>query len=700
MMRTGSGLGVPELEPEVFDRAIVAVVLTAGPEHRLVYYNDAFRDLFGPRELGARAADAFDEPNAVRFLTMLDQVFADRTARQVTSPRTTEGTAPGAPGRRHFMYSASPVVSRFGPGVLAVAVDTTAQVEAARRTQELAEQRHEALQRYEALMSAVTQIVWVMRPGGEISELVGGFEEFTGVPWRPMIDAAWLETVHPHDRDRLLDTWRDASGGTPSRFVCTFRMRTRGGGYRHVQSRAVPVERGGRVVEWIGATADVEDQWRNRLRERLLARVASVAAANDVADAFAAVVAAVVPDLTDSCAVFMLPAVTMGAAGAGGSQGYGPLTAVRVATAARPGVPQPPPTESIAYPVGPIAREAVENRRPTLMVFPSGEPPEGIVPDVSMEWLREARATSITLVPIVIDSAVVAYACAAGLADSPPPEEADLDLLRELLHEVKEPLRQTIELQSTRKTALTLQRALLTATPRVPGAEIAAHYQPASKTAEIGGDWYDALLLPDGSVTLTIGDIAGHDLDAATSMSQLRSMLRVIAYDQSRPYTPAENLSQLDRVADGLNLAPLVTAVHARLVPEPGGWHMAWCNAGHPPPLLLPSDGEPRFLEGVGPELPLCVAPELPRTTCHGELRNGDMLLLYTDGLIEVPGTDLGEGMSALASDARTARDEGLTVTDLCARLLASVGDRRDDAAVIGFRPVRHGSVAGTAGRL
>ncbi len=686
MMRTGGGVGVPELEPEVFDRAIVAVVLTAGPDHRLVYYNDAFRALFGPRELGARAADAFDEPNAVRFVTMLDQVFADRTARQVTSPRTTEGTAPGAPGRRHFMYSASPVVSRFGPGVLAVAVDTTAQVEAARRTQEVSEERHETLQRYEALMSAVTQIVWLMTPRGEITELVGGFEEFTGMPWRPVIDDTWLETVHPHDRARLLETWQEAAGGTPSRFVCTFRVRTRDGGYRHVQSRAVPVERGGEVVEWIGATADVEDQWRNRMRERLLARVATVAAANDVTDAFAAVVAAVVPDLTDSCAVFMLTA-----AGMGGPSGA-PLTAVRVAAAARPGVPAPPPVESTSYLVGPIARQAVEGRRPRLMVFPSGEPPEGIVPDVSMKWLREARATSITLVPIVIDAAVVAYACAAGLADSPPPVEADLELLGEILHEVREPLRRTIELQSTRKTALTLQRALLTATPRVPGAEIAAHYQPASKTAEIGGDWYDALLLPDGSVTLTIGDIAGHDLDAATSMSQLRSMLRVIAYDQSRPFTPAENLSQLDRVADGLDLAPLVTAVHARLVPEPGGgWHVAWCNAGHPPPLLLPSDGDPRFLEGVGPDLPLCVAPDLPRTTCHGVLRDGDLLLLYTDGLIEVPGTDLGEGMSALASDARAARDAGLSVAELCARLLTSVGDRRDDAAVIGFRPVRPG---------
>jgi PAS domain S-box-containing protein len=685
MRRTGSDVGVPELEPEVFDRAIVAVALTTGPEHRLVYINDAFRALFGPREIGARAAEAFTEPRAVRFLEMLDRVHRSRTAQQVTESRTTDGTAPGAPGRRHFVYSCSPVVSRYGPGVLAVAFDTTPQVEAVEAAQRLSEQRHNALQRYEALMSAVNQIVWLMEPEGEIVELVGRFEEFTGDSWPTLGDDEWLEAVHPHDRSRLLADWAEASEGTPSVFSCTFRLRTTSGEYRHVQSRAVPVVRDGVLAEWIGATADVEDQWRNRLRERLLARVATVTAANDAPDAFAAVAAAVVPDLTDACEVFLLPAPGVGGEGV-------PLSAVRIAATARPGLPAPSPPHSGPFTVGPIAQRVIESRRPELLVFPSGRPPEGAVPDASTAWLRGARATSLTLVPIVIDSDVVAYACAAGCADSPPPGVADLALLGEILHEVREPLRQAVELQRTRHTALTLQRALLSATPRVPGAELAAHYQPASKVAEVGGDWYDALLLPDGTVTLTIGDIAGHDLDAATSMSELRSMLRVIAYDQSRPHTPAESLAQLDRVVDGLGIAPLVTVVHASLVPEPDGrWHVAWSNAGHPPPLLLPADGPPHYLQGDGPDLPLCVAPEQPRTTWHYELKPDDTLLLYTDGLIEVPGTDLGEGMAALAEVAESARAQGLTLAETCARLLSGVGDRRDDAAVIGFRPTHRG---------
>ncbi|MEU6852960.1 SpoIIE family protein phosphatase [Actinacidiphila alni] len=689
MSRTGREKGVPELEPEVFDRAIVAVALTAGPEHRLVYYNEAFHDLFGPRPLGVPVGEAFAEPAAERFLDLLGAVYEDKAPRQVTTPRTTEGTDPGAPGRRHFVYSLSPVVSRHGPGVLTVAIDTTAHVDAAERAEELSEQRHQALQRYEALLSAVSQNVWLMRPDGAITELMGGFEEFTGLPWRPRIDQVWLDAVHPQDRAGLVQTFRDAARGTPSMFVCTFRLRAASGEYRRVQSRAVPVVRGGVTVEWVGTTADVEDQWRNRLRERLLARVATVTAAQDVAQAFGATAAAVVPELTDACAVFLLPAPGLPGPGPGGAP-----TATRIASTARAGLPDLPPLNDQSYQVGPVVQQVIESRRPRLVTFPSGSPPSGIVPDVSTAWLRTVRATSLTIVPIVIDAAVVAFAVAAACADSPPPGPADLALLGEVLHEVRDPLRQALELQRTRQTALTLQRALLTPTPRVPGAELAAHYQPASKTAEIGGDWYDALLLPDGSVALTIGDIAGHDLEAATSMSQLRSMLRVIAYDQAHTGPPADSLARLDRVADGLGIAPLVTAVHVQLTPRPGGgWHAAWSNAGHPPPLLLPVSGQPRFLQGEGPDLPLCVDPSLPRTTWHQDLRTGDTLLLYTDGLIEVPGTDLTEGMAHLAAHADEAQSDGVTLAALCGRLLAAADSRRDDAAVIGFRPIAQGRV-------
>lgn len=214
MRRTGSDPQVPEIEPEVFDRAAASVVLTLGPDHRMVYSNAAFRRLFGPRRLGVPAAEAFDEPQAAGFVHMLDEVYRTHRAGEFTFPGETEDAGDQAPDRRHFVYSALPVVSRYGPGVLGIAVETTAQVEAARRTEARSEERRRTVQRYEALMSAVPQIIWVLKPDWSIEELVGGFEEFTGMPWRSRVDAEWLAAVHPHDRDHLLRTWENAAAGT------------------------------------------------------------------------------------------------------------------------------------------------------------------------------------------------------------------------------------------------------------------------------------------------------------------------------------------------------------------------------------------------------------------------------------------------------------------------------------------------------
>ncbi|MFJ1705063.1 SpoIIE family protein phosphatase [Kitasatospora sp. NPDC088346] len=670
----------PELVPEVFDQAIVSVSLFSGPEHRLVYCNDAFRRLFGHRTLDLPAVEAFADEDAGPFITLMDEVYRDGRARQQTSPRATAGTGPGAPGPRYFVYSCTQVRSRHGRGVLCLAVDTTTDVLAAERAEELSHQRQQTLERYEALMSAVSQMVWLMRPDGSMTELVEGWEDLTGAPWRPTMDAGWLEQIHPRDAGRLVRAWAAAAGGPPTMFEATFRVLTASGEYRHVKARAVPVlgegEDNARVAEWIGATADIEDQWRARLRERLLARVSAVPG-HHLQGAFAAMAQAVVPELTDACAVFRLP------------EGNGPasaegIIATRVASAARAGLPALPALRSQTYRVGPVAREVIESGRPRLLTFAEGHPPDGILPDVSVRWLAEARATSLVLVPIVVDSGVVAFAAAAGCGDSPPPSAADIALLREVLQQAREPLRNAMEHQHTRRTALSLQRAQLTPTPEVPGVDLAARYQPASTTAEIGGDWYDAFFLPDGTLALAIGDIAGHDLTAATAMGQLRSMLRALAYNSNRPATPADILAQLDRAADGLDVAPFVTTVHVHLTSRPNGWHAVWANAGHPPPLLVPAEGPARFLTGRRADLPLCVDPDVGRAVHRRVIAPGDTLLLYTDGLIETHAAGLSEGLDRLAEAATEARE--LPVEELCDRL-RRVGDSHDDVALLAFRP-------------
>ncbi|MFD8481996.1 SpoIIE family protein phosphatase [Kitasatospora sp. NPDC059673] len=664
------------LTPEVFDRAIVAIALTAGNDHRLVYVNEAFRDLFGDRPLGDPAREVFTEPGAEGFVATLDAVLADGTARQVTTPRTL-GCPDSASPHRHFVYSCSPAATAHGPGILTAAIDTTTELHSALETERLSAERLQALRRYEALMAATSQMVWLVHPDGTTGELVPGWEALTGRPFPETARASWLDVVHPQDRDQLATHWA-AARDLPTAFEHVFRVRGADGGYRHVRARAVPIVRNGEPAEWIGTTSDIEDQWRNRLRERLLARAGAVTEAERADDAFAALAATLVPELTDVCAVYLLREPD--AAG-------GAVVATRVASVARPGLPPLPPINRQTYTLGARARKAVSDRTPIVLEFADGNIPAGNIPEISARWLERARATSLTLLPIVVDGAVVALAATADCEGAPPPGPADIELQHEVLQRAQAPLRQALALQRARHTAVVLQRAMLTTPPRVGGADLAARYRPGSRNAEVGGDWYDAFTLPDGALAMTIGDVAGHDLAASTTMGQLRAMLRSIAYIRPHGHTPADTLRELDTAAEGLGISTFATAVHARLTRHgaDGAWEVEWSNAGHPPPVLVPVTGPPRLLAAEDADLPLCVDPRRPRVTHRDPVGPGETLLFYTDGLVEVPGEHLGDGIARLCRSAAEARHRPLA--ELCEHLAGLVADVRDDIALIAFRP-------------
>ncbi|MFD8599945.1 SpoIIE family protein phosphatase [Kitasatospora sp. NPDC059646] len=666
-----------QLTPEVFDRAIVAIALTTGHDHRLVYYNDAFRDLFGERPLGVPAREVFTEPGAERFVATLDAVLADGTARQVTAPRTL-ACPDGGTVHRHFVYSCSPATTRDGPGILATAIDTTAELHSAHEAERLSAERLQALQRYEALMTAAAQMVWLVHADGSACELVPGWEALTGQPFAEAVGSGWLEVIHPQDRDQVATRWADAARDLPTAFEHIFRVRGADGGYRHVRARAVPIARDGGQAEWIGTTADIEDQWRNRLRERLLARAGAVTEAERPEDAFAALATTVVPDLTDVCAVYLLREPD--AAG-------GEVVATRIASVARPGLPPLPAINRQTFTLGERARKALSDRTPVVLDFAGGDIPAGTLPEISARWLRRAGATSLTLLPIVVDGAVVALAATANCEGAPPPGPADVDLQHEVLQRAQAPLRQALALQRLRHAAVVLQRAMLTTPPRIGGADLAARYRPGSRNVEVGGDWYDAFTLPDGSLAMTIGDVAGHDLAAATTMGQLRAMLRSIAYTRPHGHTPADTLRELDTAAEGLGVGSFATAVHARLTRHgaDGGWEVEWSNAGHPPPVLVPVTGPPRLLVAEDADVPLCVDPGRPRVTHRDPVGPGETLLFYTDGLVEVPGEHLNDGIARLCEAAAQARHRPLA--ELCEHLTGRVVDVRDDIAMIAFRP-------------
>ncbi len=204
-----------------------------------------------------------------------------------------------------------------------------------------------------------------------------------------------------------------------------------------------------------------------------------------------------------------------------------------------------------------------------------------------------------------------------------------------------------------RDAALTLQHSLLPVIGDVGGLDVAAAYLPSGRRAEVGGDWFDAYVLPDGAVSLTVGDVVGHDLRAAASMGQLRSLLRATVW---RGDMPGAALERIDGLVRALDVADVATCLLMRWERTPDGAHLTWSAAGHPPALVRLPSGEVRTLEG-GRRTPLGLPPVRPGQTpeATGDVVRGSVVVLYSDGLVERRDRGLREGIAALAHALSTA---------------------------------------------
>lgn len=497
-----------------------------------------------------------------------------------------------------------------------------------------------------------------------------------------------MDAVHPKDRDWFQRAWRRANQErSPLDTIVRVRLKEAPDRFRHIKIIAAPVLDGSGELEWVGTATDAEDHWRTRMREKLLARMAPVPAAHNLSEAFLTTAAAVVPELADAVAVFHV----QGDAEAAFRPTEGiPAAASPERVGLAPGLPPMHPLDA-DFLLGPAVQEVIRSQEAGLLTFPPGGPPEDSLSRVSVRWLREADATSVALLPVVVDGRTVALATTATCRGNPPSDEADVYLLQDVFQQMSGPLRRTIELQGIRDMALVLQQSFLAVPPSVEGLAITALYHPADSAAEVGGDWYDAVRLSADSLALSIGDIAGHDLDAATAMGRVNSILRGLAYDSGPAASPAATLSRLDRIVQALDSPSMVTAVHAVLHRQAeNAWHIALSNAGHPPPLLIPADAPSRYLHDLtAADPPLCVGEALPRNDLHAVIREGDTLVLYTDGLVEVPGTDIGDGLRRLREQTDALVRKGVSQLSLIRALLPPVQNRWDDIAVIALHARR-----------
>jgi PAS domain S-box-containing protein len=345
--------------------------------------------------------------------------------------------------------------------------------------------------------------------------------------------------------------------------------------------------------------------------------------------------------------------------------------------------PMPPVPEESPMPLSRALRGAA-----STLVTPrtyQGAPDSGIA--IEQRRLFEATGMGTAAIAPIRGLRDVLGALTLGRSGHREPlTAADLSLLEDIARRTGLALDNARLYQRQRKIAETMQRHLLPQLPTVPGLQMAARYIPAPDESQVGGDWYDAFTVADGTTALVIGDVVGHDLDAAAGMAQVRNMLRAHAWTHHEP--PSAIVRRLDGSIAHLTGVPMATLVFATVrQADDGTWRLVWTNAGHPPPLLVTHDGRARYLtDGHGLLMSTGLAPSRPDASLVLPPRS--TLVLYTDGLVESRDRPIDDGLDQLRKQAASLAHRPLTAfTDLLlARARPAAGRNDDDIAILTLR--------------
>ncbi|MGZ2358570.1 PAS domain-containing SpoIIE family protein phosphatase/ATP-binding protein [Streptomyces sp. 372A] len=385
--------------------------------------------------------------------------------------------------------------------------------------------------------------------------------------------------------------------------------------------------------------------------------------------------------------------------------GSAELRRVAFASAVSDALPHPLPGASDSGPPGggaaPPALGAVHR-------YPFGSPcavalRTGRVEDVPGDDRGFVQST--LAVPMVAHDTVVGLVRFSRTKGSEPFDARDRALATELAARAAVCIDNARLYRREHERALILQRSLLPpGDPEAAGLDIACRYLPGNTANEVGGDWFDVIELPGHRTALVVGDVMGRGLRAAVAMGELRTAVRTLAL---LDLEPAEVLSALDEVARGLGTpgaasAPggggaqwparaahksreadlsevyLATCVYA--VYDPVTRRCTFANAGHLPPVVV-EPGEAALLLDVPPGMPLGVGGE-PFEEVEVELKEGALLALYTDGLVESRDHPLDEGLAALR---KALIEPAQPLEDVCDRVLGSLHTRHgeDDIALL-----------------
>jgi sigma-B regulation protein RsbU (phosphoserine phosphatase) len=337
-------------------------------------------------------------------------------------------------------------------------------------------------------------------------------------------------------------------------------------------------------------------------------------------------------------------------------------------------------TQGVRVPLGTgFAGKIAASREPVILneVNPS---------TVSNPLLVERGIRSLLGVPLFAGGTVIGVLHVGSLSGRQFSQE-DVDLLQLAGDRAGHAL-QSMMAQDDARAAVALHRSLLPAAlPDVPGVDLAARYVTGS--GNVGGDWYDVFVLPDGRLGIVVGDVAGSGLQAAVVMGRMRSALRAYVLEVE---DPAVALRKLDRKIQYFEPNAMATVLYGLYTPESGEFLVS--SAGHLPPVLAVPEDKPAGLLPIQPDPPIGTADDPPRHSSASVVPPGALLCCYTDGLVERRDQSLDDGISSLAAtldrvlEARASR-AGRPVSlaeDACAavmRSLVGAAPARDDVALL-----------------
>ncbi len=257
----------------------------------------------------------------------------------------------------------------------------------------------------------------------------------------------------------------------------------------------------------------------------------------------------------------------------------------------------------------------------------------------------------------------------------------EIDFVGSLAGQTAQALERAGHYESEQTIAETLQRSVLPVSlPRVDGVQLAARYLPGSAELDVGGDWFDALRLPDGRLGLVVGDVVGKGVQAAASMAQLRNALRAFSSERLKPATA---LTRLNRLADEVLDTTFATIAYAVLDPRTGVCRLA--SAGHPPPVVAYPDGRVELLENAR-GLPLGTGTASKYRQEVIELPAGSVLVMYTDGLVERRGQSIDVGLGELVAAIRDGSKDPERLLEHVLDRVVGESARGDDIAVLAVR--------------